>query len=158
MPLSRTAVLYIDSGTRQYTWVVRKRHIYQMNPPSEKMPSGLVRTAKAQIRLRGCASAQSDQGLHCPLTELLDTTECMDREQRPGWYFAHAQDAVSLRILHMFDGTFSLNAAHIWAGTWSNVPSICALRRTGSADVCSSYIWCVIREKGTYTHQENTPI
>ena len=26
-----------------------------------------------------CASAQSDQDLHCPLTELLDTTECMKR-------------------------------------------------------------------------------
>ena len=31
-----------------------------------------------------CASAQSDQGLHCPLTESFDTTECMNGEQRPG--------------------------------------------------------------------------
>ena len=34
--------------------------------------------------LSTCASAHSDQGLHCPLTESLDTTECMDREQRLG--------------------------------------------------------------------------
>ena len=26
----------------------------------------------------------SDQGLHCPFTESLDTTECMNGEQRPG--------------------------------------------------------------------------
>ena len=47
-------------------------------------------TVKAQISLRACA--QADQGLHCPLTELLDTTECLNWEQRPEWYFKHAQD------------------------------------------------------------------
>ena len=31
-----------------------------------------------------CASAQSDQGLQCPLTEKPDTTICMNGEQRPG--------------------------------------------------------------------------
>ena len=31
-----------------------------------------------------CASAQSDQGLHCPLTESFDTTECVTGEQKPG--------------------------------------------------------------------------
>ena len=30
-----------------------------------------------------CAFAQSDQGLHCPLTESLDSTECTNGEQRP---------------------------------------------------------------------------
>ena len=30
------------------------------------------------------ASTQSVRDLHCPLTELLDTTECMKAEQRPG--------------------------------------------------------------------------
>ena len=48
-----------------------------------------------------CASAQSDQGLHCPLTESFDTTEQWrtKAQMRPcacaGWcesaYFAHAQ-------------------------------------------------------------------
>ena len=32
---------------------------------------------------RAKAPAQSDQGLHCPLTEWLDTTECTNGEQRP---------------------------------------------------------------------------
>ena len=32
-----------------------------------------------------CASALSDQGLHCPLTESsLDTTECMNGDQMSG--------------------------------------------------------------------------
>ena len=29
-------------------------------------------------------SAESGQGLHCPLTEILDTAECMNGEERPG--------------------------------------------------------------------------
>ena len=45
-----------------------------------------------------CASAQSDQGLHCPLTESLDTTECINGEQRLGRYFVHAQDDLNLHI------------------------------------------------------------
>ena len=39
-----------------------------------------------------CASAESDQGLHCPLTKSLNTTECMSGEQRPGWDFAYMLD------------------------------------------------------------------
>ena len=30
-----------------------------------------------------CASSQSDQGLHCPLIESMDTTGCMNEEQWP---------------------------------------------------------------------------
>ena len=51
-----------------------------------------------QLRPRSaCASAQSAQVLHCPLTESLDTTECMNGEQMPGSYFSHAQDDVNLQ-------------------------------------------------------------
>ena len=39
-----------------------------------------------------CASAQSVQGLRHPLTESLDTIECNNGEQMPGWDFAHAWD------------------------------------------------------------------
>ena len=39
---------------------------------------GHMRTVKAQIT---CASAESDRGLHCLLTESLDTTECLNGEQ-----------------------------------------------------------------------------
>ena len=31
----------------------------------------------------------------------------------PGWYFAHAQDDLNLRLLHMFEGTFSADDAHL---------------------------------------------
>ena len=33
-----------------------------------------------QMPISACASARSDQGLHYPLTESLDTTECMNGE------------------------------------------------------------------------------
>ena len=36
----------------------------------------------------------------------------MTGEQRPGWFFAHVQDDLNLHILHMYKGTFSLDAAH----------------------------------------------
>ena len=42
--------------------------------------------------------SQTDQGLHCPLTESLDTEEYRHRKQRPGLYCAHAQDDLNLRI------------------------------------------------------------
>ena len=59
-------------------------------------------TVKAKISL----NAQSDQGLHCPLTEALHTTECMNGEQMPIWNFPHAQHDLNLLILHMLEGTF----------------------------------------------------
>ena len=49
-----------------------------------------------------CVLVQCDQGLHC-----------MNREQRPGWYFVHVQYDLNLRILCMLDGTFSLDRAHM---------------------------------------------
>ena len=33
-------------------------------------------------------------------------------EQWPGWHFVYAQDDLNLRILRMFEGTFSLDAAN----------------------------------------------
>ena len=56
---------------------------------------------------------KSDQGLHCPLTESLNTTECMNGEQRSGWYFGHVQDDLNLLILCLFEGTFSLDVVQI---------------------------------------------
>ena len=57
-----------------------------------------------------CAAMQSDQGRHCPLTESLDTTDCITRDQRPGCYVAHVQDDTNL---HMFEDTFSHDVAKI---------------------------------------------
>ena len=66
-----------------------------------------------------CASAQSDQDLHCPLSESLDTTECMNGEQKlilcacAGWsefaHFAynwrHAQDDLCIWSKAVFNLT-----------------------------------------------------
>ena len=68
---------------------------------------GYMRTAKTQSSLRIHAV---DQGLHCPLKESLDTTECWNGEQRLGQYLAQAQD-LNLRIFCMFEDPFSLDAA-----------------------------------------------
>ena len=60
-----------------------------------------------------CAHLLSDQNLHYPETETLDTLERINGQQRPGWYFAHVQADMNLRILHMFEGTFFfLDEAH----------------------------------------------
>ena len=40
-----------------------------------------------------CRTMQFDQ---VPLTESLDTTECMNGEQMPGWYFVQMQDNLNL--------------------------------------------------------------
>ena len=38
----------------------------------------------------------------------------MNGKQRPGCYFAHAQDDLNLSIWRMFEGLFSLDAAHLF--------------------------------------------
>ena len=78
------------------------------------MSSGICRwqrpRSECTYETASIASAQSDQCLHCLLTEPLDITECMTEEQRPGWYFVHAQDDLNLR---MFEGTFLLDMAQM---------------------------------------------
>ena len=67
---------------------------------------------KGQRRPRSaCAPTQSDPGPHCPLTEPLYTTECINGEQRPGLNFVHAQE-VNPHILYMSEGTFLLDVVH----------------------------------------------
>ena len=57
-------------------------------------PTALPGPCHAQQRPRSvCAFAQSNQGLRCPLTELLDTTKCETEEQQmPRSDFMHAWD------------------------------------------------------------------
>ena len=82
-------------------WTKRSRNIYVA--PCENVSSDIC----GQQRPRSaCASAQSDQGLDCPLTEILDTTECMDIEQRSALYFVHAKNDLYSCILRMFEGNF----------------------------------------------------
>ena len=45
-----------------------------------------------------CASAQYNQGFHCPLTEPLETQECMNGELRPRWDFEHSHDDLVPRL------------------------------------------------------------
>ena len=61
-----------------------------------------------------CASMHPDQGLHCLLTESLDTIECMNGEQRPKWYFVHIHGDLNLHTMQMFKDTFSLVTTHIY--------------------------------------------
>ena len=49
------------------------------------------------------AHYDSHSQAHSLLKESLNTTECMNGEQRPGPYFTHAQDDLNLC---MFKGTF----------------------------------------------------
>ena len=58
-------------------------------------------------------SAQADQGLRCPQTELLYTIDCSDGKQMLGLDFAHVQDNVNPHILRMFEGTLTHSTAHI---------------------------------------------
>ena len=62
------------------------------------------------------AHAQSDQGLHCPLTESLATIEGMNG-QRPRQYFAHAQDDLNRCIFRVFEGSVSLDEAQLELNT-----------------------------------------
>ena len=66
---------------------------------------------KAQISLRICAVCS---GLHCLLTESLDTAGRMNGEQNPGWYFADVQDDLNLCKMCMFEGTFLLDLSHMF--------------------------------------------
>ena len=76
----------------------------------ENVPSGICGRRRPRS---DCASAQSDQCLHSPLTKLFDTTKCMGGEQRPGGYSAYALDDLNLRISRMFEDTFTHGAVHI---------------------------------------------
>ena len=105
--------------------------------PCENVLSGIC----GQWRPRSAwAFVQSDQGLQCPLTESLDTTEHMNREQRPRWYLAHVQDDLNLCILRMFKGTFSLDMAHIYwyfrylKSTLGNIQLINKFRKTNNQE------------------------
>ena len=60
---------------------VNKIHFYvYCTAPCENVSLDI---SEQQRPRSACASAQSDLGLTCPLTESLDTTECMSEEQRP---------------------------------------------------------------------------
>ena len=74
---------------RRLTWAFAVRIWYKSHflelcitwaAPWEKVSLGIC---GQRMPRSACAFAQSDQGLHCPLTESLDTAECTSGEQRP---------------------------------------------------------------------------
>ena len=68
----------------------------------------------AQRRPRSpCTSAQSDQGLHCPLTESLDTTESVNGENRPAFYCFALQANLEWYCSHLPQCHFSHGEAHV---------------------------------------------
>ena len=87
-----------------------KKNSFISVAPCENVSSGICQKRRP---LSNCAYAQSDQSLHCPLAESLDTTECMNGEQRPRRYLAYAQDDLNLCILCLFERVFSLDAAQL---------------------------------------------
>ena len=110
-----------------------------------------------------CASAQSDQDLCCPLTDSLDTTECIPGEEMPWWDFAHVQDDVYPHILRMLEGTFSLNTAHIDSThklNWAFIARLC-IRPFTRAEYCylinlsavtAMHSWCCNIIGRTFLH------
>ena len=53
-------------------------HMIIWAEPCENVSSGIYGQRSPRS---ACASAQSDQGLHCPLTESLDIIDCNNGEQ-----------------------------------------------------------------------------
>ena len=72
--------------------------------PCEKLSPGIC----GQRRPDQPAHPRSDQGILCPLSELLYTIECNNEKQRPGFDIAHVQNDVNLHSLRMLEDTLSL--------------------------------------------------
>ena len=64
------------------------------------------------MRKRDWDYMQADLGFRCPQVESLAAIECFNGEPMPGWDFAHVQDDANPHIVHMLEGTFSLDEAH----------------------------------------------
>ena len=58
-----------------YTILRMKHYFKTLAAPCENVSSGICGQRGPRS---DCASAQSDQDLHCLLTELIDTTECIN--------------------------------------------------------------------------------
>ena len=62
-----------------------------------------------RLQRPACTSAQSDQGLCCPLTELFDTIECIKGVHMPGETWRMCEMNLDLGILHMFEDSILLS-------------------------------------------------
>ena len=105
------ALYHRDVFSHASEWKGRQATCTTWAAPCENVSLGIC----GQRRPRSaCTSTQSDQGLHCLLTESYDTTECMNGEQRLGWYFEHVQESRNLHICACWKALF-----HLMWPTWS---------------------------------------
>ena len=87
---------------------------------------------QAEYAFGACADSEGpEQGLHSPLPESLDTIECINDEQIPGWDFAHVQGDVNPHIFGMLERTFLLDEAHLIGNLFSQSRNACMLRNAG---------------------------
>ena len=73
----------LGRGSEVGGWRGMKKHAWScviLDRAMQKRAFGHMRTVKAPMRLPVHRDAQSDQGLHYPLADSLDTTEYMNRE------------------------------------------------------------------------------
>ena len=90
-----------------FFWCCRRRDCVNGAPACVNVSSGIW----GQQRPRSaCTSAQSDQGLPCPLTELLDTAECMNWRAKTRMIFC-AEWSESEHFALMFESIISLDVA-----------------------------------------------
>ena len=72
------------------------------------------RSIYGQRRSRSaCASAQSDQGLHCPLTESSGTIKCINGKREFAKRLCMREMNLNLCICRLLEDTFSLGATYI---------------------------------------------
>ena len=90
-----------------YVFCFQEQALY--GPRHAKMCLWAYRTAKSLIRLRKCAVWS---GPSLSTNRTIWFIECFNGVQMPGWYLAHARDNLNLHILHIFEGTFLLDAVH----------------------------------------------
>ena len=67
--------------------------------PWENVSSGMCGERRPRS---ACASAQSGQGVYCPLTESLDTTECMNGDFFFFFFFFDLGFTALSRIFHLY--------------------------------------------------------
>ena len=109
--------LFVFVVPRHALWRRRERDLHQNQycmTPSSKVGDINICSVRIGVLYFICETLwQSDQGLRCPLTESLNTIDCINGEKLPRWDLTYAQNDVNLHILCLLEGLFSLDAAHI---------------------------------------------
>ena len=80
---------------------------------SENMTLGICRQQRPRS---ACPYVLSDQGFHCPLTETLDTTECINVEQMLGFFFFFFDLGFTTlsRVFHLYRADRSSKVGKNW--------------------------------------------